>query len=100
MEKYGGEIPEKVRKILSDNFFGRLTIEYTCSKMTSYYDGSTTAKDMKYEILKREDNLLEIKYHAPDLYGGITTMRIMLDGNCYYVPLQSFTFSEVFCKVK
>jgi|OpeIllAssembly_1097287.scaffolds.fasta_scaffold3334254_1 hypothetical protein len=57
---------------------------------------------MKYEILKREDNLLEIRYHAPDLYGGITKMqmRIMLDGDCYYVALQRFTFSEVFCKVK
>jgi hypothetical protein len=55
---------------------------------------------MKYEIIKKEGNLLEIKYHASELLGGTTTMRITLVGDCYYVQLKLFTFSEVFCRVK
>ena len=101
MARYGGEIPEAVRKMLSTNFFGRVAIEYTCSNMTSYYDGNETGKDMKYDILKEEGNLFEIRYHAPDLYGGLTTVPITLDGDCYCVPLNKhFAFSEVFCRVK
>lgn len=100
MEKHGGDIPEKLKKMLSDKFFGQLTLEYTCSTMTSYFKDSPTAKDMKYEIIRRESNLLEVRYHAPELLGGITTKRINIIGDCYYVPTAGFTFSEVFCKVK
>jgi hypothetical protein len=99
MEKYG-DVTEKVRSFFLDNFFGKLTLEYTCSKVTSYYKDSLVAKDMKYEIVKREGNLLEIKCHAPELSGGVTTMQITLVGDCYYLPVGRFTFSEVFCRVE
>jgi hypothetical protein len=98
MEKYGN-LTEEQRNIFL-NIFGKLTLEYTCSKMTSYYEDSLVAKDMKYEIIKREGNLLEIKYHAPELLGGVTTKRITLVGDCYYLSVGRFTFSEVFCRVE
>jgi hypothetical protein len=98
MEKYGNLTEEQKNIFL--NFFGKLTLEYTCSKVTSYYKDDLVAKDMKYEIVKREGNLLEIKYYAPELFGGTNTKRITLVGDCYYLPLERFTFSEVFCKVK
>jgi|GEM_PF-969179 hypothetical protein len=55
---------------------------------------------MKYEITRREGNLLEIKYHAPELLGGVTTRRITLADDCYYLHLERFTFNEVFCRVE
>ncbi len=98
MEKYGN-LTEEQRNIFL-NIFGKLTLEYTCSEVTSYYEGSLVEKNIKYEIIKREGNLLEIKYHATELLGGTTTKRITLVGDCYYLPLERFTFSEVFCRVK
>jgi hypothetical protein len=98
MQKYAN-LTEEQRNIFS-NIFGKLTLEYTCSKVTSYYKDSIVAKDMKYKIIKREGSLLEIKYYAPELLGGITTRQITLVGDCYYLPVGRFTFSEVFCRVK
>ena len=98
MEKYGN-LTEEQRNIFM-NIFGKLTLEYTCSEVTSYYKDSLVEKNMKYEIIKKEGNLLEIKYHAPELLGGVTTKRITLVGDCYFLPLDRFTFSEVFCRVK
>ena len=76
MEKYGNLTEEQRNIFLS--IFGKLTLEYTCSKVTSYYKDSLVAKDMKYEI----------KYHAPELLGRATTRRITLVGDCYYLPLE------------
>lgn len=98
MEKYGN-LTEEQRNIFL-NIFGKLTLEYTYSKVTSYYEDNLVAKDMKYEIFKREGNLLEIKYHAPELLGGTNTKRITLVDDCYYLALERFTFNEVFCRVK
>ena len=98
MEKYGN-LTEEQRNIFL-NIFGKLTLQFTCSEVTSYYNDSLVAKDVKYEIIKREGNLLEIKYYAPEILGGTTTKRITLVGDCYYLPLERFTFSEVLCRVK
>jgi len=98
MEKYGNLTEEQRNAFL--NMFDKMTLEYTCSKVTSYYRDSLVAKDVKYKIMKKEGNLLEIKYYAPESLGGTTTKRITLDGDCYYLPLERFNFSEVFCRVK
>lgn len=98
MEKYGS-LTEEQRNVFL-NIFGKLTLEYTCSEVTSYYKDSLLEKNVKYQIIKREGNLLEIKYHASELLGGTTTKRITLVGDCYYLPLERFTFSEVFCRVR
>ncbi|MGA2516444.1 MAG: hypothetical protein ABSG44_07815, partial [Thermodesulfobacteriota bacterium] len=51
MEKYGN-LTEEQRNAFS-NFFGKLTLEYTCSKVTSYYKGSLVTKDMKSVVSQR-----------------------------------------------
>jgi hypothetical protein len=94
-----GDLTENQRNIFL-NIFGKQTLEVTCSEVTSCYDGSLVAKDGKYEIIKTEGNLLEIKYFAPEILGGTTIKRITLVGDCYYLPLDRFTFSEVFCRAK
>jgi hypothetical protein len=98
MEKYGN-LTEEQRNIFL-NIFGKLTIEYTCSTVTSYHKDSLVAREMKYEIIKRVGNLFEIKYHAPELLGRVTSRRITLVGDCYYLPVERFTFTEVFCRVE
>lgn len=98
MERYGN-LTEQQRNVFL-NILGKLTLEYTCSSVTSYHKDNLVAKDTKYEITKREGNLLQVKYYLPELLGGATTKRITLVGDCYYVPLERFTFSEVFCRVE
>ena len=90
MEKYGN-VTEKQRKFFSKNFFGKLTIEYSCTEAMSYYEG--TVETGKYEITKRNGNTLEVE----SSYGK---KKITLAGDCYLMSLEPLTFSEVFCKVK
>ena len=98
IEKYGN-LTEKQRNALLNNF-SKLTLEYTCSEVTVYYQDSLVVKNMKYEIIKREGNFFDIIYYSNDLLGRVTTDRILLVGDCYYLPLGQFTFNEVFCRVK
>ncbi len=97
MEKYGNLTEEQKNVFL--NIFGKLTLEYTCSKVTSYYKDDLV-RDMKYEIVKREGNLLEIKWYVSENFGGTNTTQITLVGDCHYLPLEGFIFSGVFCRVK
>ena len=82
------------------NLVGKVTLEYTCSTVTSYYLDNLVAKNLKYEILKRDDNLIEIKYYSPPTLNETIVKRITLVNDCYYIPFDRFAFSEVFCRVK
>jgi hypothetical protein len=98
MQQYGNLTEEQRNAFL--NAFGKLTLEYTCSEVTAYYEDRLVVKNMKYEIIKRQGNSLDIKYDSKDLLGRLTANRITLVGDCYYLPLEQFTFNEVFCRVK
>jgi hypothetical protein len=98
IEKYGNLTLEQLNALL--NNFSKLTFEYTCSEVTVYYQDSLVVKNMKYEIVKREGNSLDIIYYSSELLRRVTTDRITLVGDCYYLPLGQFTFNEVFCRVK
>jgi hypothetical protein len=96
MEKYG-DVTEKQRQFFTNNLFGKLTVEYTCTEATLYSGG--TASTGKYKVIRREGNVLQVQFYdnVPD--DGFTK-RIILDGDCYQVPLHNLHFSEVFCRVK
>ena len=96
MEKYGG-VTEKQRQFFTNKFFGKLTVEYTCTEATLHSAGG--ASTGKYKIIRREGNVLEIQFYDKVPDDGITK-RIILDGDCYQVPLHNLHFSEVFCRVK
>ena len=98
IEKYGNLTKEQRNAFL--NNFSKLTLEYTCSEVTVYYQDSLVVKNMKYEIIKREGNFFDIIYYSNDLIGRVTAERITLFGDCYYLPLEQFTFNEVFCRAK
>jgi len=98
MRQYGNLTEEQRNAFL--NAFGKLTLEYTCSEVTAYYKDTLIVKNMKYEIVKREGNSLGIKYDSKEFLGRIAANQITLVGDCYYLPLEQFTFNEVFCRVK
>ncbi len=96
MEKYGG-VTEKQRQFFTNNFFGKLTVEYTCTEATLHSEGGTSTG--RYKIIRQEGNVLEVQFYAKVLDDG-TTKRIILYDDCYRVPLHNLNFSEVFCRVK
>ena len=96
MEKYG-DVTEKQRQFFTNNFFGKLTVEYTCTEVTLHSEGATSTG--KYKIIHQVDNVLEVQFYDKVPDDGITK-RIIFYGDCYQVPLHNLHFSEVFCRVK
>lgn len=50
---------------LSSDFFGKLTVEFTCNELTSYYEGEITKKE--YKIIKRDEHFITIRYYENGL---------------------------------
>lgn len=96
MEEYGG-VTEKQRQFFTNNFFGKLTVEYTCTEATLHSEGGTSAG--KYKITSREGNVLEVQFYDKVPNDGVTK-RILLYDDCYHVPLHNLHFSELFCRLK
>ena len=82
---------------LSNNFFGKLIVEFTCNELTSYYEGEITKKE--YKIIKRDGNYITIRYFENGL-GEDCDYTIELAGDCYYIPLPILKFREVMCRIK
>ena len=96
MEKYGG-VTEKQRKFFTNNFFGKLMVEYTCTEATLHGEGGTSTG--KYKIIRQVGNVLDVQFYDKVPDDGITK-RIILYGDCYQVPQHNLHFNEVFCRVK
>jgi hypothetical protein len=97
MEKYGG-VTEKQRQLFTNNFFGKLVVEYTCTEVTLHSEGG--ASTGKYKIIRKEGNVLKVRFYDEVPDDGITR-TIILYGDCYQIlPLLNVHFNEVFCRVK
>ena len=90
-------LTEKQIAFLSNNFFGKLIIDYTCSEFTSYYEGESTT--FKYKIIHQNKNFLVAQYYDNILKQNLTK-EVEIKGDCYYTPLAGLGFKEVFCKVE
>jgi len=90
-------LTEKQIAFFSNNFFGKLIIDYTCSEFTSYYEGESTT--FKYKVIQQKENFLMAQYYDHILKENITK-ELEISGNCYYTPLEGLGFKEVFCKVE
>lgn len=88
---------ERIKFIISKRIFGQLSVEFTCNEFTSHYEGNINRK--KYKIIKKEGNFITIEYFD-DTLGENTVDIIELDGDCYYVPIETYGFREVLCRVK
>jgi hypothetical protein len=96
MEKYGG-VTKKQRQFFTNNFFGKLTVEYACTETTLLSEGGSSTG--KHKIIRQEGNVLDVQFYDKVPDDGITK-KIILYGDCYQVPLHNLHFSEVFCRVK
>ena len=82
---------------LSNDFFGKLKVEFTCNELISEYEGEITKKE--YKIIKREGNFITISYFEDGL-SEECDYTLELKGDCYYIPLPILTFKEVMCRIK
>ena len=90
-------LTKKQIAIFSNNFFGKLIIDYTCSEFTSYYEGKYNT--FKYKVTQQNENFLMAQYYD-HIFKEYVTREIEINGNCYFTPLEGLGFKEVFCKVE
>jgi len=82
----------------ASGFFGRLVTEYEPGRARSYFleDGPEGASWESYEVVRREDDLIELSVQDP---GGATTVRrLELSGECYQTPMGGDGCFETFCR--
>ena len=97
------ELPDKTRKALENNFFGRLIVINTCEKTTSYFEeeGKSKAEVTKFISIKEKDKIVTLKYFIQPFDNEVTEI-IEVNDNCYSTSndLVKLGFSEVFCRIK
>lgn len=89
--KLNRDISESQRNFLSNDFFGKLVIEYSCTEGTSCYEGECETDP--YIIISQDGNAITIE----STFGG---KEILLNGDCYSILIEYLGFSEVFCRVE
>ena len=85
------DLNERQIKLLSNDFFGKLLIEYSCTEGTSCYEGDCETEP--YTIVSQDGNEVTIE----STFGR---KEIALNGNCYSILIEYLGFSEIFCRVK
>jgi len=91
------KLTKKQRNYLSNNFFGKLVVVNTCKDSTSYFDGE--AEVMKLISLKENGNIVTTEYYS-ELHQMVIKSKVVLEGECYSLPLEAMGFNEIFCRVK
>ena len=93
-----GKVSDKQRKLLEDGFFGKLSIEITCSKVILVFNGNRD--EFEYKSITREGDEVRIEYVNPEANEGLVRPLILeKGGECYYVPLEEYQFNEYFCRI-
>jgi len=95
MEK--AQLTEKQRKLFSNNFFGKLVLNYTCKGFTSTFEGKIDT----YEFLSMSESgdTVTTEYYDP-FYKQNMKRTAVISGNCYSIALEHLGFDEVFCRIK
>lgn len=88
--KLSRELSEKQRNFLSNDFFGKLVIEYSCTEATSCYEGNCETDP--YILTSKDGNGIIIE----STFGR---KEIILNGDCYSILIEYLGFSEIFCRV-
>jgi len=92
-----GSVTEKQRELFEGEFFGKLRIEITCNQFTTYFDGESETHN--YETVLVEGDRITTRYY--DRFKQQTVENtVVLEGDCYSVPLEGLGFREYFCRVE
>jgi heat shock protein HslJ len=92
-----GVVTEKQKALFNGDFFGKLTIDATCDRFTSYYEGESDEK--AYETLSQNGNTITVRYIDPIEEKPVNTTITITDG-CYSLLLENLNFNEYFCKIE
>jgi len=89
-------LSDRGKSALSDNFFGHMVHEWTCTDLRAWFDYQTRAEPMQYRIVERAlDSLLIAFPDDPE-----ADLRITFEGECYKLLTGSKGFYEYFCPVE
>ena len=78
---------------ISQDVFGRMIHEWTCTDFRAYPDDSESADAVTYRIEGRE-----AEWYVVTVYGATEyELRIAVEGECYKVQMPARKFYEYFC---
>ena len=83
-----------------NNFFGRLTVEFTRTETRSYFpeESPESAHWWPYEVVDGRGNTIVITYLNPST-GQREERTYLVAGNCYRVVQPGRGYAEHFCRV-
>ena len=90
-------LSKKQIELFSKDFFGKLIVEISCDEFTSYYEGNVSR--YKYKLLSKDGNIIKIEVDDP-IYRGLEIKTIEIKDDCYFIPVGSLGFREVFCRIE
>lgn len=90
-------VTEKQRARLSNRFFGRLLVEYTCTHQRAYFveDGPDKAPWAAYRLIEQGPQFVVVEFVAGDEF---VKRRVEFEGGCYKVFVDWLGFYEYFCR--
>lgn len=92
-----GKVTEKQRELFENSFFGNLEIEVSCNQFTSTYEDAVWT--VEYQIVEVSGNRVTTRYHD-SLTNEVVEMTIIIENDCYSLPIGSLGFREYFCRDK
>jgi len=99
MEKVKG-IPEKERKVLRNNFYGKLVNIIRQDSFTTYFAGQKPQhlNFISADIQVLSNNKIRMKYFN-QARGEYLVRELVFEDGCYTVPARQWDFQEYFCRV-
>ena len=93
------DIPEKTKRFLSDDFFGKLVNVVREDSLATYFIDEKPDKLVfqPYEVEMLNSNTIRATYY--DEFTNSTVSKILtFEGNCYSLPVSKWNFREYFCR--
>jgi hypothetical protein len=92
-----GKVNEQQQALFENHYFGSLTLNFTCSEMTSRYAGDV--ETFPYTLVKQEGNLITIRTTDEESDEEVEhQLTLEPGGQCYSKPVANLGFNEYFCR--
>ena len=83
---------------VSQDVFGHMIHEWTCTEFRAYPDDSKPDEAVTYRIESREAELYVVTVYGSTVYGATEIdLKIAFEGACYKVQMPGRKFYEYFC---
>lgn len=89
-------LSDSAKTSLSDDFFGHMIHEWTCSGLTAWFDYQQRPEARPYMLMETTSDSVLVHFtddSEPDL-------RLIIEGDCYKMQYESKGFYEYFCRVE